>query len=208
MTISSFSSTSVITAPAPKVSADSPSVAPTGSFCVSVAASLITSGMIFFKPLVLAPYTALSVTTSAASLPASTAPSIEPKNFWLVQSPAKVKLEMGVLCDGRYLFRPGIAAYTDRGVLTTACFRKMAPTPSGDPGPISRGNKRSSSTIVASTISWLDLAIQLVLPPAIGEHGANTSSSMDFSASAYSLTHSLMSAYTLNSLLREKTSPS
>ena len=123
------------------------------------------------------------MTTSAASLPASTAPSMDPKNFCDVQSPARVKLEIGVAWLGRYLFRPGIAAYTDLGVLTTACFRSLAPTPSGDLGPISKGKSRSSSTIVASTISWLDLAIQLVLPPASGEHGAKTSSIMDFSSS-------------------------
>ena len=37
-----------------------------------------------------------SATTCAANLPASTAPSILPRNFWLVQSPARVKFEIGV----------------------------------------------------------------------------------------------------------------
>jgi hypothetical protein len=37
--------------------------------------------------------------------------------------------------------------------------------------------------MVASMISSSDLAIQLMLPPASGEHGANTSSSIDFSSS-------------------------
>ena len=46
-----------------------------------------------------------------------------PKNFWEVQSPARVKLEMGVSWAGRYLLRPGMAAYTDRGVRTTANLR-------------------------------------------------------------------------------------
>ena len=91
------------------------SSAPTGSFSFRPFASSMTSGTIFFRPLVGAPYTALSVTTSAASLPARTAPSMEPRNFWLVQSPASVKLEMGVAWEGRYLLRPGIAAYTERG---------------------------------------------------------------------------------------------
>lgn len=53
---------------------------------------------------------ALSDTTSAANLPASTAPSMLPRNFWLVQSPASVKLLMGVCWLGRYLLRPGTAA--------------------------------------------------------------------------------------------------
>ena len=57
------------------------------------------------------------------------------------------------------------------------------PTLSGDLGPISSGKSPSSSFMVASTISSLDLAIQFTLPPAIGEHGAKTSSSMDFSSS-------------------------
>ena len=44
---------------------------------------------------------ARSAMTSAASLPASTAPSIEPRNFWLVQSPASTKLGTGVAWLGR-----------------------------------------------------------------------------------------------------------
>jgi len=32
---------------------------------------------------------------------------MDPRNFWLVQSPASVKLEMGVACEGRYLLRLG-----------------------------------------------------------------------------------------------------
>mmetsp|Transcript_15542 Transcript_15542/g.37637 ORF Transcript_15542/g.37637 Transcript_15542/m.37637 type:complete len:502 (+) Transcript_15542:536-2041(+) len=156
----------------------------------------MTLSWITLMPLVGPPYAALSATTSAASLPASTAPSMDPRNFWLVQSPASVKLEMGVAWLGRYLLRPGMAAYTLRGVFTTACFSSTAPTPSGDPGPISSGNRRSSSSIVASMMSWLLLAIQLVLPPASGEHGANTSSSMDLLGSKCSLHVVLMSAYT------------
>ena len=38
---------------------------------------------------------------------------MEPRNFCDVQSPARVKLGMGVRCCGRNLLRPGIAAYTD-----------------------------------------------------------------------------------------------
>merc|ERR1719387_1860162 len=107
---------------------------------------------------------------------------MDPRNFWLVQSPASVRFEIGVVCEGRNLFRPGIAAYTDRGTFTTALLTSFAPPP-GAPGPISVGNKRSSSFIVASTISWFDLAIQFTLPPASGLHGANTSSSIDLSLS-------------------------
>ena len=33
---------------------------------------------------------------------------------------------MGVSCDGRYLLRPGMAAYTERGTLTTAYLRSLA----------------------------------------------------------------------------------
>ena len=36
-----------------------------------------------------------------------------------VKSPARVKLGMGVRCSGRNLLRPGMAAYTEHGVLTT-----------------------------------------------------------------------------------------
>mmetsp|Transcript_12757 Transcript_12757/g.32724 ORF Transcript_12757/g.32724 Transcript_12757/m.32724 type:complete len:318 (+) Transcript_12757:495-1448(+) len=80
----------------------------------------------------------------------------------------------------------------------------FAPTPSDAPGPISVGNSRCSSVIVASTISSLLFMIQLVLLPAMGEHGANTSSSIDFLGSSYSLQVVLMSAYTLSSGEREK----
>ena len=38
------------------------------------------------------------------------APSMDPRNFCEVQSPAKVKLGIGVSWDGLYLFLPGIAA--------------------------------------------------------------------------------------------------
>eukprot|EP00961_Rhodomonas_salina_P122053 1643332-Rhodomonas_salina.4 len=50
--------------------------------------------------------------TSAASLPARTAPSMEPRNFCEVQSPASVKLGIGVRCWGRNLLRPGGAEVT------------------------------------------------------------------------------------------------
>eukprot|EP00967_Tisochrysis_lutea_P131479 scaffold228591_cov32-Tisochrysis_lutea.AAC.5 len=50
------------------------------------------------------------VRTSAASLPARTAPSIEPRNFCDVQSPARVNPLIGVSWEGLYLLRPGIAA--------------------------------------------------------------------------------------------------
>ena len=69
---------------------------------------------------------AWSTITSAASLPPRIAPSIEPRNFCDVQSPAITKLSMGVSCDGRYLLRPGMAAYTERGVFTTANLRSVA----------------------------------------------------------------------------------
>lgn len=58
------------------------------------------------------------------------APSILPRNFCDVQSPAKVKLGIGVRWDGLYLFLPGMAAYTDRGVFTTAYFKSLALDPS------------------------------------------------------------------------------
>ena len=37
---------------------------------------------------------------------------------------------IGVFWDGLYLFLPGIAAYTDRGVFTTAYFSSLAFDPS------------------------------------------------------------------------------
>ena len=52
---------------------------------------------------------------------------------------------------------------------------------------ISVGKRRASSPMVASMISSSVLEIQLVLPPARGEHGAKTSSSIDCFSSAYSL---------------------
>ena len=55
---------------------------------------------------------------------------MEPRNFWLVQSPARVKFGMGVRWLGRNLFLPGMAAYTDRGVRTTAYFNSFALDPS------------------------------------------------------------------------------
>jgi hypothetical protein len=55
---------------------------------------------------------------------------MEPRNFCEVQSPARVKLGMGVSCEGRYLFLPGIAAYTERGVFTTAYLSSLALDPS------------------------------------------------------------------------------
>mmetsp|Transcript_13106 Transcript_13106/g.43343 ORF Transcript_13106/g.43343 Transcript_13106/m.43343 type:complete len:206 (-) Transcript_13106:739-1356(-) len=94
------------TAPPPNAIAPSP-LTPGGSLgAYSFAA---TSGWTTFSPLVGWP-AARSATTSAASLPASTAPSIEPRNFCEVQSPARVKRGMGVSCEGRYLLRPGMAA--------------------------------------------------------------------------------------------------
>merc|ERR1719163_2297912 len=119
---------------------------------------------------------------------------------------------MGVSCDGRYLLRPGMAEYTERGTLTTANFLSRA-CPCGDcldvlgqrgSLAISRGKRRASSPIVASIISSSVLAIQLVSPPASGEHGAKTSSSIDASSSAYSLHVVDMSAYTESSGEREK----
>merc|ERR1719163_2032196 len=53
-------------------------------------------------------------------------------------------------------------------------------------------------------ISSSFFAIQFVSPPAIGEQGAKTSSSMDFSSSAYSLHVVDMSAYTERRGEREK----
>jgi len=38
----------------------------------------------------------------------------------------------GFACEGRYLLRPGMAAYTDRGVFTTACFSNYG----GDSGGV------------------------------------------------------------------------
>ena len=62
-----------------------------------------------FRPCVGAP-TARAATTSAASLPARTAPSMLPKNFCDVKQPQSVKFGIGVFCEGRYLLRPGTAA--------------------------------------------------------------------------------------------------
>merc|ERR1719487_2163995 len=140
------------------------------------------------------------------------APSIEPRYFCDVQSPASTRLGMGDSCDGRYLLRPGMAAYTERGTLTTANFLSLAcpcgvcDAVAGQRGSlaISVGKSRASSPMVASMISSSDLAIQLVLPPAIGEHGAKTSSSIDSVSEAYSLQQVDMSAYTLSSGEREK----
>ena len=56
------------------------------------------------------------------------------------------------------------------------------------------GKSLSNSSIVASMISVSDLLIQLVLPPAIGLHGAKTSSIILFVSSLYSLQVVLMSA--------------
>ena len=73
---------------------------------------------------------------------------------------------MGDFCDGRYLFLPGIAAYTLRGTRTTADFLNLAPSGNSGKAPpsnvrgfivpsylgsdaISVGNSRASSPIVA-----------------------------------------------------------
>ena len=50
-------------------------------------------------------------------------------------------------------------------------------------GLTSVGNNLSSSSMVASMIWVSDLLIQLVLPPAMGLHGANTNSIMLFFSS-------------------------
>merc|ERR1712146_719710 len=93
---------------------------PTGFFGCRVLALWTISGWIslFWVVKVSTPAARLD-TTSAASLPPSTAPSILPRNFCDVQSPARVKLGMGVFWEGRYLLRPGTAAYTDLGTFTT-----------------------------------------------------------------------------------------
>mmetsp|Transcript_2951 Transcript_2951/g.9980 ORF Transcript_2951/g.9980 Transcript_2951/m.9980 type:complete len:312 (-) Transcript_2951:1248-2183(-) len=175
------------TAPPPKAMAPCP-LTPAGALAAHTLSAI--SGRIALRPLVGLP-AARSATTSAASLPARTAPSMEPRNFWEVQSPASVKRSMGVCCDGRYLLRPGMAAYTDRGVLTTANLRRRA-LPAGPCFPvaghrgsfaISVGKRRASSPMVASIMSSSDFPIQLVLPPASLEHGANTSSSIERSSS-------------------------
>mmetsp|Transcript_5192 Transcript_5192/g.10942 ORF Transcript_5192/g.10942 Transcript_5192/m.10942 type:complete len:201 (+) Transcript_5192:230-832(+) len=155
---------------------------------------------------------ARSLITSAASFPASVAPSIDPRNFCEVKHPHSVRLGMGVVWLGRYLLRPGMAAYTLRGTLTTENLRSLA-LPLGpwvavaghlSSCAISVGKRRDSSPMVASIISSSDLAIQLVLPPASGEQGAKTSSIMDASGSAYSLQVMDMSAYTERRGEREK----
>mmetsp|Transcript_64023 Transcript_64023/g.177635 ORF Transcript_64023/g.177635 Transcript_64023/m.177635 type:complete len:201 (-) Transcript_64023:1014-1616(-) len=96
-----------------------------------------------------------------------------------------------------------MAAYTLRGTRTTADFRSFAPPP-GRCGPISVGKSRSSSFIVASTISSSVRFSQSTFPPASGAHGAKTSSSIDLSSSLYSLQQVLMSAYTDSKGLRLK----
>ena len=80
-----------------------------GSVGTYASAFATMSGWIALSGFVSRPI-AVSTITSAASLPARMAPSIEPRNFCDVQSPASTKFEMGVSCDGRYLLRPGIAA--------------------------------------------------------------------------------------------------
>merc|ERR1719261_11741 len=161
------------------------------------------SGMTSLRPGAAAS-TARAETTSAASLPARMAPSIEPRNFWDVKQPQSEKLSMGDFWLGRYLFLPGIAAYTERGTRTTADFLSLAPSGNSGNAPpskvrgfivpgywgsdaISVGNKRANSPIVAWIISSSLLAIQFVSPPAMGEQGANTNSNILLSSSAYSL---------------------
>mmetsp|Transcript_40269 Transcript_40269/g.93979 ORF Transcript_40269/g.93979 Transcript_40269/m.93979 type:complete len:246 (-) Transcript_40269:569-1306(-) len=155
-------------------------------------------------------------TTWAASFPASTAPSIDPRYFCAVQSPARTKLRMGVSCDGRYLPMPGRAAYTDRGTRTTENLRSAA-FPCAVPSPpravrasgaISSGNRNASSATAASMISSSDFFSQSTPPePASGEHGANTSSSIEQSL-AYSRHERDMSAYTERRSERLKARPS
>ena len=111
---------------------------------------------------------------------------------------------MGDFWLGRYLFLPGIAAYTERGTRTTADFLNLAPSGNSGKAPpskvrgfivpgywgsdaISVGNKRANSPIVAWMMSSSLLAIQFVSPPAMGEQGANTNSNILLSSSAYSL---------------------
>ena len=96
---------------------------------------------------------------------------------------------MGDFWLGRYLFLPGIAAYTERGTRTTADFLSFAPSGNSGNAPpskvrgfivpgywgsdaISVGNKRANSPIVAWMMSSSLLAIQFVSPPAMGEQGA------------------------------------
>jgi 15-cis-phytoene desaturase len=100
------------------------------------------------------------------------------KTNWISKSDEEIIA--ATMIELERLFRPGIAAYTERGVLTTAYFNNLAFEPSA---ATSNGNNLSNSIIVAAIISSSDLLIQLVLPPAIGEHGANTNSNMDFSSS-------------------------
>mmetsp|Transcript_14279 Transcript_14279/g.35618 ORF Transcript_14279/g.35618 Transcript_14279/m.35618 type:complete len:239 (+) Transcript_14279:208-924(+) len=174
---------------------------PTGCFGSEDAAAATTSGWTSLHPFVGMPR-ALSTMTSAASFPASTAPSIEPKNFCEVKSPARTKLLTGVSCEGRYLLRPGVAAYTERGTRTTACLTSLAcprgpcAAVAGHVGSraISWGKRRASSPMAASTISSSDLAIQLTSLPASGEQGAKTSSSIEASSEAYSAQQTDISA--------------
>mmetsp|Transcript_10908 Transcript_10908/g.23989 ORF Transcript_10908/g.23989 Transcript_10908/m.23989 type:complete len:207 (-) Transcript_10908:1351-1971(-) len=191
--MSNFSDIFVRVAPPPKAMAPSP-FTPGGSFDTYSAADFTTCSCTSLMGRAGIPL-ARSAITSAANLPARVAPSIDPRNFWEVKHPHKVRLGMGVVWLGRYLLRPGMAAYTLLGTLTTAYFFSLA-CPAGpcfdvaghfESQAISVGKSRASSPMVASMISSSFLAIQLVFPPAIGEHGANTNSSIDASSSAYSL---------------------
>mmetsp|Transcript_15461 Transcript_15461/g.52433 ORF Transcript_15461/g.52433 Transcript_15461/m.52433 type:complete len:277 (-) Transcript_15461:455-1285(-) len=96
---------------------------------------------------------------------------------------------MGLFCDGRNLFLPLVASYTERGVLTTLYLRTTALLPSA---AISEGNSRPSSSIVAAIMSSSDLEIHSLA-------GAKTSSRWLLSSSRYSRHVLLMSAYTLRS---------
>lgn len=73
---------------------------------------------------------AASARALAASFPENVAPSMLARYFCFVKHPARKKLGIGVVCTGRYISRPAVASYTDRGVFTTAYFNNFAPDPS------------------------------------------------------------------------------
>jgi hypothetical protein len=91
------------------------------------------------RPPALTKERALSLSFFYPSLPPSLSLSLPPspslslsQRACDVQSPASTKLGMGVSWLGRYLLRPGIAAYTDRGVFTTAYLRSCTHTRTHD----------------------------------------------------------------------------
>ena len=92
------------TSPPPNAIGESPRQ-PSG-FGEAPSAASTTWRWTSFRSCVGAP-TARAATTSAASLPARTAPSMLPRYFWLVKQPHNVRFGIGVFCDGRYLLRPG-----------------------------------------------------------------------------------------------------